>query len=207
MPVVAIHLYHYAAGWDKRIDAELACQQVLRVVGDTKLVKESIGNPLGLGAVPLLLLHIHSQQQVMPGGIRITAGKRAIGDVVVPTPRSGRGPTKRLAARLANVFRLVPPLPLVRVVQAAEIAGKASTVGRYIDGGTTQRAGVCLPGLPLRARRGAIARQRAVLPIGWHPIRDGLAAGTSDGADLVFRSHTLSLPLKGPTVKPMGVIA
>jgi hypothetical protein len=154
VPVVAIELDDEASARHERIDAELAADQVLPVMGDPDGVKHGVTGAFEVVRPHLSLGHVHGDHPGCLLRIGVATGAGAVGRISLNL--AGRRPAKPGAAHLACVGVLVPTLPCVRAFYAAVEPAVFLRRGSEVERLAAGNAGLFLARLPHRGA--ALAR-------------------------------------------------
>lgn len=209
MPVVTIELHNQRAGRDKGINAELAANEVLRLVGKAETVKDGIAKALYLVGLHLLLLGIHRYEHFTARRVSITASQRAIGNVIVAGLGTRGRPAKDLAAYLASVRCLPSCHPLSGTLRRAT-ADNIEQVLFNIELFAALGARLHLSSLALWTWGIAVALQRAIVSIWWHMTSDRFAARDTHNSTyfVAFSTfHAMIIPILTATVNFIGLMA
>lgn len=185
VPAVAIKLDYQPQRRGECVNAELACDKVLRQVGNAEFVEQRVADNLWYSAFALLLLEVHPDQLFASGGVRVAASERAVSDVVGLLSR-GR-PAECFTADGTNMGSFVPGVPPgetgpVTEYWLVEVCPAPWDVDRHAARGTVDSP----PRLSHRAGAVSVTRKRAVSLSGWHVSGNDLPTSyAGDGSDLV----------------------
>lgn len=170
MPVITIKLNDKVMRGHESINTKLASNEMLRLVGCSYFIKNSVPNPFRDGFHPFLLLLIHTAQPLATFRISVTAFKRAVEYIVLCTRE---GHAKVAATNFAGIRDFVAALPLDLMFNGAKISSAASYhAARPIETLTAIMAG---ESFSIVSRR-LVALVRAKPLIDRHSLRDTLAA-------------------------------